>query len=81
MESNREIRKYIDKAEIRLTYIYRLSYFLSPYLRDAAETRLFVTHHRFDDPIDYARVSTKGDTLEVVKDAKQIKLGGSFSPV
>jgi len=81
MESDREIHKYIDKTELRLTYIYRLSNFLSPYIRASAETRLFKTYHRFEEPSDYVRVSTKGDTLEVVEDTKEIKLGKAFSPV
>jgi len=80
MQKKRELQKYTDKAELRVTYIYRLSNFLSPYIRASGETRLFATHHRFEEPTDYARVSSKGDTLKMVEDATQVKLGGSLSP-
>ncbi|MFC1693373.1 hypothetical protein ACFL1R_07705 [Candidatus Latescibacterota bacterium] len=81
MQKNREFNKYIDKAELKLTYIFRLKDYLSPYIRFAAETRLFKTHHRFEEPIDYVRENSKGDTLEVINDAMEIKLGDPFSPV
>ncbi|MBT4483110.1 MAG: hypothetical protein HOC71_05475 [Candidatus Latescibacteria bacterium] len=81
MQSNSELQKYIDLAELRLTYIYRLSNIFSPYIRAFAETRLFKTQHRFEDRSDYVRVDSKGETLEVVKNAETIELGGSFSPV
>ena len=81
MQRNREIHKYIDKAELKLTYIFRLSNFFSPYVRFAGETRFFPTHQWFEEPSDYVRVDSKGDTLEVVKGKTKIKLGGSFSPI
>jgi len=81
MESDREIYKYIDKVEFRPTYIFRLSDFLSPYIRASAETRLFKTHHRFDEPTDYVRVNARGDTVEVVTGADRIELGKALSPL
>lgn len=81
MQNDRELHKYIDKAELRLTYIFRLSDYFSPYIRIAGETRFFQTYHNFEDPSDYVRLSSKGDTLDVVHNAEKIKLGGSLSPL
>ena len=81
MQSDRVLRKYTDKAELKLTYIYRLTDYLSPYVRAAGETRLFSTHHRFDDPTDYTRLDADGDTVRVVEGANDVKLGNGFSPI
>ena len=81
MQSDRDLHKYIDKAEFRLTYIYRLSNIISPYVRAAIETRLFKTQHNFKDPDNYVRVDSKGDTLDVVENADKIGIGGALSPV
>ncbi len=80
MEKDKVLRKYIDKAELKPTYIYRFTDLFSPYIRVAVETRFFPTHHRFKEPSDYVRVDSKGDTVQVVKNAKEIKLGKGFSP-
>ena len=81
MSGGKDIHKYTDKAELRLTYIYRLSNLFSPYARATIESRLFDTKHYFEDPQDYARVDAEGDTLEVVKDAEIIHTGNAFSPI
>ncbi len=81
MTGNRDIHKYIDRAELKLTYIYRLSNMLSPYVRVAAETRLFQTHHYFNDPTDYMVLDDSGDTLRVVRGANDLNLGSPFSPI
>jgi len=81
MDEDKKLRKYVDKAELKLTYIYRLTDFFSPYVRVAAETRFFPTYHRFEDPTSYIRVDSQGDTLQVVEDAQDIKLGKGLSPV
>jgi len=81
MQSDRTLHKYIDKAELRLTYIFRLSDFLSPYVRAFFESRLFETKHTFVEPTDYHRVSSRGDTLGVVENAEEVKLGGALSPI
>jgi hypothetical protein len=81
MSSEREIFKYIDKAELRLTYIFRLSNLLSPYMRGTVETRFFETDHRFEDPSTYFKVDDKGDTLSDVHGAETVGLGKAFSPV
>ena len=79
MQKSNELRKYIDKAEFKLTYIYRFMNLLSPYVRTAAESRLFTTSLKFDDPTDYRKVSD-GDTVSVIG-VKEIKFGGSLSPI
>ncbi|MBN1291852.1 MAG: hypothetical protein JXB48_08425 [Candidatus Latescibacteria bacterium] len=80
MESGKTLRKYIDKAEFKLTYIYRLTNLLSPYVRVAAESRLFKTSQNFDDPTDYNKIMASGDTVQVTG-AKKIELAGAFSPI
>ncbi len=80
MEKDKVLRKYIDKAELKPTYIYRLTDLISPYIRVAFETRFFSTYHRFKEPSDYAKVDSKGDTIQVFNDVKEIKLGKGFSP-
>jgi hypothetical protein len=81
MQNDRVLRKYTDKAELKITYIYRLMNLLSPYIRGAAETRFFPTSIHFEKPSDYVEVSARGDTLRTVSGADEIKLGGSFSPI
>ncbi|MFC1539052.1 hypothetical protein ACFL6H_06495 [Candidatus Latescibacterota bacterium] len=80
MEDDKVLRKYIDKGEIRMTYIYRFSDYLSPYIRFGAETRFFSTYHRFKEPTDYSVVDSKGDTTEVITNASEVKLGSGFTP-
>jgi len=80
MQSDKTLRKYIDKAEIKLTYIYRLTNFINPYVRAAAKSRFLKTSHRFDDPTDYRHVTAAGDTTHVTG-AKSIQLAGAFSPI
>ncbi|HDY89027.1 MAG TPA: hypothetical protein ENH82_13055 [bacterium] len=80
MDNDKILRKYIDKAELRLTYIYRFTDLLSPYIRVAAETRFFPTYLRFEEPSDYVKVDTLGDTLQIVENAEEIKLGKALSP-
>lgn len=80
MEKDKVLRKYIDKAELKPTYIYRFTDLFSPYIRVAIETRFFQTYHRFKEPSDYVKVDSKGDTVRVYKNIEEIKLGKSFSP-
>ena len=81
MENDRVLRKYIDRAELRLTYIYRFTDIASPYVRTTVETRLFPTYQRFSKPTDFVQVNTNGDTLRVVRNAEHAKLGGAVSPI
>lgn len=81
LQESNDIRKYIDKAELRLTYIYRLNDYINPYMRFGVESSFFRTFHRFDDPSTYHEIDSRGDTVRVVTDAKEIKLSNAFSPV
>ena len=80
MEDDKVLRKYIDKGELRMTYIYRFSDILSPYIRFGAETRFFKTVHRFEEPTDFRVVNAAGDTTETVTGAKDVKLGSGLRP-
>jgi len=75
------ISKYTDKAEIRPTYVYKVGNLLSPYVRVAAETRLFVTKYHFDEPTDYTELDEDEDTVRAVAGAETIRLGNSFTPI
>ena len=81
IDQDKVLTKYIDKAELKLTYIYRFTDILSPYVRVSGETRLFSTSQHFKDPTDYFRLNSDGDTLTVVKKARNVKLGNSFAPI
>ncbi len=81
MDDDKELHKYVDKAEIRFTYIYRFLNIISPYMRVTAETRFFPTYHRFEEPTNYVVVDENGDLKEGVTGAEKIKLGGSISPI
>ncbi|MFC1607757.1 hypothetical protein ACFL47_07275 [Candidatus Latescibacterota bacterium] len=80
MQEDRLLRKYTDKAEIKLTYIYRFTNLLSPYIRAAAESRFFATSLHFEEPTDYQKTSSPGDTTSIFG-ADNIKLAGAFSPI
>jgi hypothetical protein len=81
MENDRVLRKYIDKAELRLTYIYHFTDIASPYIRVSGETRFFSTYQRFKDPTDYVETDAHGDTLDMITAADEVKLGKPFAPV
>jgi hypothetical protein len=81
LQGKSNLQKYIDRAEIRLTYIYRLTDYVNPYIRFGGETSFFSSSHRFDTPSDYTVVDTKGDTVRVVRGAKKIKLADALSPI
>lgn len=81
MDNNREIHKYIDKAELRFTYIFRLSDLMSPYLRVFGESRLFDTTYHFDEPTSYMLLNAAGDTVKTATNATHLDLGKSFSPI
>jgi hypothetical protein len=81
LQGKSDLRKYIDRAEIRLTYIYRLTDYINPYLRFSVETSFFKTSHRFENPTTYTELDAKGNTVRIVRDADRIKLAGALSPI
>ena len=80
MQEDRVLRKYTDKAEIKLTYIYRFTNLLSPYIRAAAESRFFATSLHMEEPIDFQKELPSGETLSIFG-ADNIKLASAFSPI
>ena len=54
---NREVSKYADDGELKLTYIYRVSQWFSPYVRGLVESHFFTTYQRFGEPTDYVELS------------------------
>jgi hypothetical protein len=81
LQGKSDLRKYIDRAELRLTYIYRLTDYINPYIRFGVETSFFKTSHRFDNPTTYVVHDAKGDSLRTVQDADRINLAGALSPI
>lgn len=81
LQGRHDIRKYTDRAELRLTYIFRLNDYLNPYARFGVESSFFRTYHRFDDPTTYSVLDSKGNTVRTVENAKLIKLADPLSPI
>jgi hypothetical protein len=81
VQGKKNFQKYIDHAELRLTYIYRLTDYINPYMWFSTETSLFKTFYQFDNPSTYSVLGAAGDTVRVVKDASKIKLSGPLSPI
>lgn len=78
---DREVSKFADKGELKVTYIYRLRKWFSPYLRGAVESRFFDTHYRFEEPTDYFELNAAGDTVRTVRGASEIQLAEPLSPI
>ena len=74
-------RKFIDKIELRGTYIYRFVPWMGPYVRFTLDSKFFGTRHYFDKGRDYARMDAAGDTVEVVRNATEVTLSPSFFPL
>jgi hypothetical protein len=71
----------IDELEFRLTYIYRLSPRIGPYLRGVVNTRIFDTHVRYDSPQTLYLLSAEGDTARVLTGVSEFTLSPPFSPL
>ena len=80
-EANKSLRKYIDKSELRATYIYRFSESFGPYLRFRVVNKLFSTKHLTDEPKTYTKLSAAGDTLDVLENRKEVQLSPSLFPM
>jgi len=81
VDRDREVSKFADKGELKLTYIYRLRKWFSPYLRGGAESRFFATTHHFEEPTDYFVLDAAGDTVRTVRGAEEIRLADPLSPI
>ena len=80
-QQGESFRKFIDKIELRGTYIYRFVAWMGPYIRFTLDSKFFATRHYFDKARDYVKVNAAGDTVEVVRNATEVTLSPSFFPL
>ena len=80
-EQGSAFSKSIDKFEVRGTYIYKVSRRFGPYLRGVMTTKLFTDDVFFDQPRDFFKISTRGDTLVEETSATEVTLSPSFFPL
>lgn len=78
-EEGEDLRKSSDRAEIRATYIRRLSPRFGPYLRGVVQTTLFAEDARFASQ-DIIRVRHSGAT-DTLRSRDQFTLAPSLSPL
>lgn len=79
-EEGEDLRKSIDRAEVRATYIYRLSRRIGPYLRGVASSNLFPEDVRFSAPRDLVRVSRSG-AIDTLRGVSAFTVAPSLSPL
>ena len=80
-EEGQRLRKGIDNAEVRATYIYRLSRRIGPYLRGVVATNMFPEEVNFRVPQDsLVRISANGHT-DTLTNVNNFTLAPSFSPI
>ncbi len=77
-EEGDDFRKFIDKFEVRATYIYRLSKRIGPYLRGVFNTKLFATEDRFDQP---RNLLIRDGEIEGMMGISEFILSPPFSPL
>ena len=80
-EGSKAFSKSIDKFEFRATYIYRLNSRIGPYLRGVLNTRLFATDELFDEPRDFVKLDTQGNTIAVERGARKVTLSPALFPM
>ncbi len=80
-EERQPFSKSIDKFELRATYIYRLSRRIGPYMRGVLNTTLFATDELFDEPRNFLKLDTSGDTLSIVPNTSKVTLSPPFFPL
>ena len=78
-EEGDDFRTYIDKFEVRATYIYRLSKRVGPYLRGVFNTKLFATEERFDQP--QSLLIRDGNQIEAMAGISEFTLSPPFNPL
>lgn len=79
-EEGEDLRKSSDRAEIRATYIRRLSPRFGPYLRGVVQTTLFSEDARFASPQDVIRTLKNGD-VDTLRARDKLTLAPSLSPL
>lgn len=75
-----DLNKSVDRAEIRVTYIYRLSERIGPYLRGVVNSNVFPSDTRFKTPRDLIRLRQDG-TIDTLRGITEFTTAPSLSPV
>jgi hypothetical protein len=75
-----DLSKGVDRAELRATYIYRLSQRIGPYLRGVINSNVFPTDTRFRSPRDIVRVREDG-AVDTLRGIREFTTTPSLSPI
>ncbi len=75
-----DLNKSVDRAEVRATYIYRLSERIGPYLRGVVNTNVFPSDTRFKTPRDLIRDRENGN-MDTLRNVREFTTAPSFSPI
>lgn len=75
-----DLSKGVDRAEMRATYIYRLSQRVGPYLRGVINSNVFPTDTRFRTPRDVLRTRRDG-TVDTLRAITEFTTTPSLSPI
>ncbi|MEC8930242.1 MAG: hypothetical protein VYB08_02425 [Candidatus Latescibacterota bacterium] len=79
-EEGEDLRKSTDRAEVRATYIRRLSPRFGPYLRGVVQTTLFSDDARFASPQDVVR-TLKSGAVDTLQSREELTLAPALSPL
>jgi hypothetical protein len=75
-----DLNKSVDRAEVRATYIYRLSERIGPYLRGVVNSNVFPSDTRFKTPRDLIRLGKNG-RIDTLRGITEFTTAPSLSPV
>lgn len=75
-----DLNKGVDRAEVRATYIHRLSPRVGPYLRGVVQTEAFPSDTRFSTPRDLIRIRESG-RMDTLFGVSEFTTAPSLSPI
>lgn len=75
-----DLSKGVDRAEVRATYIYRLSPRIGPYLRGVVNTNVFPADVRFRTPRDLIRMRESG-RVDTLRNVSEFTTTPALSPI
>lgn len=75
-----DLSKGVDRAEVRATYIYRLSQRIGPYLRGVVNSNVFPSDSRFRTPRDLIRIRD-GGAVDTLLGVTKFTTAPSLSPI
>jgi len=75
-----DLSKGVDRAEVRATYIYRVSPRIGPYLRGVLQSNVFPTDRRFSPPRDLIRIRKSG-IIDTLRGTTEFTTTPSLSPI